>query len=124
MLLGWLCARIRVLDEPRLTQSLGTLVMKVMLPSFVVYRVGIKMDLLQPENWLALSCFVLWTALLHGATLAYCWLLRRRDLGEAGFVGLLLTANNYGVSGFAMMAATFGAVGAELSLLTGEPLAS
>jgi hypothetical protein len=43
----------------------------------------------------------------------------KRDVGEAGLLNLLLTANNTVIMGLPIMNATWGAVGRKTALLTG-----
>lgn len=36
---------------------------------------------------------------MHACALLWCLLVRRQDLSDAGFLGLLLTCNTYGITG-------------------------
>lgn len=63
---------------------------------------------------------MLWVSIVQLLVILWVWKFKKKDWGEAGFLNLMLVANNYGMVGLPVMNATFGQPGRSISLLCGE----
>ncbi|MEW5300124.1 MAG: hypothetical protein WDW36_003077 [Sanguina aurantia] len=98
---------------------MNCMILKLALPAFNVYLLGVQMDLRDEKTWRGLASYVLWVTIIQVSIVLYTWLVTRGDVSEAAFLNLALCANNYGLIGIPVMEATFGAEGRGLSLIMG-----
>ncbi|MEW5311229.1 MAG: hypothetical protein WDW38_002961 [Sanguina aurantia] len=119
MLLGYIFAASRLVDSSRFIPQMNCMILKLALPAFNVYLLGVQMDLRDEKTWRGLASYVLWVTIIQVSIVLYTWLVTRGDVSEAAFLNLALCANNYGLIGIPVMEATFGAEGRGLSLIMG-----
>mmetsp|Transcript_10038 Transcript_10038/g.27425 ORF Transcript_10038/g.27425 Transcript_10038/m.27425 type:complete len:888 (+) Transcript_10038:208-2871(+) len=118
ILFGFLVAWGKVLKSDTFLPQVNLFVLRVSIPVFTIYQLGIRLDLTDKEAWRTLAAYVLWVSIIQVLIIAYVWTFGKKYWAEAGLQNLLLTANNTIMIGLPIMEATWGKAGRFIALLT------